>query len=320
MNIRPFQSTDRDYAALLAIHTLLQPEDQLTVEMLRKQDEEFSANHAFARILGEVDNQIVAHGAYWHASNEADEPHQFSLFVRPDYQNGRLPGLMQTYLLSKIAEQQPAVIASEAKEDERYRMDLLEVDNFKLKMRFPRSQLQVELFDVTVYDDLMAQLGQQGIEFVTLTDVMQRDSNWQRHIWRMFTIIDQDVPYPDPQESVSFETYATYYEGEWFRPDSWAIAVDANQAGAQQYVGMSVVNLMPTRPDTLFAGITGVVPSHRRRKIATMLKVCSARYAQQHGYRYITTDNEENNPMYRLNLQLGFEPLPAWVYYEKQVR
>ena len=105
-----------------------------------------------------------------------------------------------------------------------------------------------------------------------------------------------------------------------FRPESWAIAVDATQAGAQRYVGMSVVNIMPTRPDTLFAGITGVVPSHRRRKIATMLKVCSARHAQQHGYRYITTDNEENNPMYRLNLQLGFEPLPAWVYYEKQVR
>jgi hypothetical protein len=63
MNIRPFQSTNKDYAALLAIHKLPQPEDQLTVEMLRKQDEEFSANHAFARILGEVDNQIVAHGA-----------------------------------------------------------------------------------------------------------------------------------------------------------------------------------------------------------------------------------------------------------------
>lgn len=58
MNIHPFQSTNRDYAALLAIHTLLQPEDQLTVEMLRKQ-EEFSANHAFVRILGEVDNQCV---------------------------------------------------------------------------------------------------------------------------------------------------------------------------------------------------------------------------------------------------------------------
>jgi mycothiol synthase len=318
MNIRPFQSTNKDYAALLAIHKLLQPEDQLTVEMLRNQDDEFSANHAFVRILGEADNQIVAHGAYWHSSVAADEPHQFSLFVHPDYQNGRLPGLMQTYLLSKIAEQQPAVIASEAKEDEKYRTHLLEAANFKLKMRFPRSQLNVALFDGIVYDNLIAQLGQQGIAFITLTDVMQRDSNWQRHIWRLFTIIDQDVPYPDSQESVPFETYAKYYEGELFRPDSWAIAVDATQAGAQQYVGMSVVNIMPTRPDTLFAGITGVAPSHRRRKIATMLKVCSARYAQQHGYRYIYTDNEENNPMYRLNLQLGFEPLPAWVYYEKQ--
>jgi hypothetical protein len=65
MNIRPFQSTDKDYAALLTIHKLLQPEDQLTVEMLRKQDEEFSANHAFARILGAVDNQIVAHTPLW---------------------------------------------------------------------------------------------------------------------------------------------------------------------------------------------------------------------------------------------------------------
>jgi GNAT superfamily N-acetyltransferase len=161
MNIRPFQSTNKDYAALLAIHKLLQPEDQLTVEMLRNQDDEFSANHAFVRILGEVDNQIVAHGAYWHSFLAADEPYQFSLFVHPDYQNGRLPGLMQTYLLSKIAEQQPAVIASEAKEDEKYRTHLLEAANFKLKMRFSRSQLQVEMFDVTVYDDLIAQLGQQ---------------------------------------------------------------------------------------------------------------------------------------------------------------
>ena len=89
---------------------------------------------------------------------------------------------------------------------------------------------------------------------------------------------------------------------------------------AQQYIGMSVVNIMPTRPDTLYAGITGVIGSHRRRRIATMLKVKSASYAQTHGYRYIYTDNEENNPMYKLNLQLGFDPLPAWVYFEKDLR
>jgi len=104
-----------------------------------------------------------------------------------------------------------------------------------------------------------------------------------------------------------------------FRPDSWALAVDANQEGGPGYVGMGVVNIMPTRPDTLFEGIIGVVPSHRRRKIATMLKGCSFQYAQEQGYAYIYTDNEEDNPMYKLNLLLGFEPLPAWVYYEKRI-
>lgn len=33
--------------------------------------------------------------------------------------------------------------------------------------------------------------------------------------------------------------------------------------------------------------------------------------------KFIETDNEENNPMYQINMKLGFEPLPAWVDYEK---
>jgi len=136
----------------------------------------------------------------------------------------------------------------------------------------------------------------------------------------MFAIIESDVPNPDPSESTPFVTYAEYYDDEYFRPDSRAIALDTNGKGAQQYVGMSVVNIMPTRPDSLYAGITGVIPSYRRMRIATMLKANSARYAQTHGYRYIYTNNEENNPMYKLNLQLGFDPLPAWVYYEKRLR
>jgi hypothetical protein len=71
------------------------------------------------------------------------------------------------------------------------------------------------------------------------------------------------------------------------------------------------------RPHGLFAGITGVIRSHRRRRIATALKLCSIRYAQENGFTTIYTDNEENNPMFQLNLELGFKPLPAWTFYEK---
>jgi RimJ/RimL family protein N-acetyltransferase len=240
--------------------------------------------------------------------------------VHPDLQNGCQPDQIHSYLLSKIEEKKPAVIISEAKENERYRIRLLEDSKFKLKMRFPRSQLNVTDFDTSAYDDLGSGLALQGIEFVTLTDVMKIDPNWQRNVWQMFAIIEGDVPSPEPVETTPFEDYAKYYEGNLFRPKSWAIAMDNSLGGAQRYVGMCVVNIMPTRPDTLYSGITGVVPGHRRRKIATMLKVCGVKYAQEQGYQYIYTDNEEDNPMYTLNLQLGFEPLPAWVYYKKQMR
>ncbi|MEZ4658185.1 MAG: GNAT family N-acetyltransferase [Caldilineaceae bacterium] len=210
-------------------------------------------------------------------------------------------------------------IASEPHEGELYRIRLLEQAGFEQTMRFPRSQIDVTTFDPAAYSSIMDQLQAQQIDFVTLTDIMQSDPAWRKNVWRMFTRIEQDVPMPDPSEGTSFAQYSQYYDEPLFRPDSWAIAVDAQQTDADRYVGMCVVNLMPTRPDTLFAGITGVIPPYRRRKIATALKVQSIQYAQKTGHRYIYTNNEENNPMLDLNLALGFQPLPAWVYYKKQL-
>ena len=62
---------------------------------------------------------------------------------------------------------------------------------------------------------------------------------------------------------------------------------------------------------------TGVVRTHRRRKIATALKVLAQQKAIEYGAKTIITDNEENNPMYQINLKLGFEPKPAWLAFEK---
>ena len=80
-------------------------------------------------------------------------------------------------------------------------------------MRFPRSQLDCLDFEATQYESLNEQLVLQGIEFVTLTDVMGRDPDWNLNVWKMFSIIKLDVPNPVPSETTPFETYAEYYEG-----------------------------------------------------------------------------------------------------------
>jgi mycothiol synthase len=72
-------------------------------------------------------------------------------------------------------------------------------------------------------------------------------------------------------------------------------------------------------PDTLASGLTGVVRSHRRRGIATALKVRACEYARRVGARAIETGSEEHNPMSILNAGLGFVPMPAWLVYKKTV-
>ena len=65
--------------------------------------------------------------------------------------------------------------------------------------------------------------------------------------------------------------------------------------------------------------LTGVLRSHRRRGIATTLKLHAMAFAHQYGARVIVTDNEESNPMYDLNMKLGFKPGPALVENQKQL-
>jgi len=40
------------------------------------------------------------------------------------------------------------------------------------------------------------------------------------------------------------------------------------------------------------------------------------RRAKAKGVRRVITDNEENNPMFQINLMLGFRTQPAWLSWQ----
>jgi hypothetical protein len=45
------------------------------------------------------------------------------------------------------------------------------------------------------------------------------------------------------------------------------------------------------------------------------MKVRAIAFAEDYGAKIIETSNEEGNPMYDLNLKLGFEPQSAWLEF-----
>jgi len=91
-----------------------------------------------------------------------------------------------------------------------------------------------------------------------------------------------------------------------------------------EYVGVSYLWGSQATDEILYTGFTGVRRSYRHRGIATALKVMAIRYAQSRKTNsgrpvVIRTNNEETNPMFQINLMLGFQELPAWLAYVKHL-
>jgi len=187
MKIYPFPDTDEAYADLLALRSLLDPEVHLTIDLLRAEAQEMVTGNAVTRVLGSIEDRVVASGGYWHSTRTADGPYSFNFSVHPAYQTADVPAQMHRYLLASMAQAHPTAIVSQVTEDAHYRVRLLEADHFALKMRFPRARLPVMSVETAAYAEQLIQLAAQGIEFVTLRDMMKADADWQHNVWRLYT-------------------------------------------------------------------------------------------------------------------------------------
>ena len=83
------------------------------------------------------------------------------------------------------------------------------------------------------------------------------------------------------------------------------------------FVGESQGSINAAYHAEFLTGATGVRREYRRRGIASALKAHLILYAKQRGVQEMSTTNDSRNPMYGLNLQLGFKPESAWVRVAK---
>ncbi|MFW6063672.1 MAG: GNAT family N-acetyltransferase [Chloroflexota bacterium] len=316
LNIRPFAYTDADYEALVAVCNAIEPERPSSVPAYRHWDDNRESQYHFRRYLAELDGQVVGFAATGHAA-WSHQPHKYFVNVQvlPDHQGKGIGARMYERLLAHLEPRDPRKLVSFTRENRENAIRFLKKRGFRQMMRIPVSTMDPATFDNERFAAKVQRVLDSGITVKTLREVSEQDPDWKHKLYDLEWECVQDVPSTDPFTRRSFENFEKgVLQSPNLLPDAWFIAVDG-----ERWVGLSVLWRNLVTDKLLETGLTGVVRSHRRRGIATAMKVRAIEYAQAHGNPLIDTDNEENNPMFQLNLQLGFVPQPAHLDFAKKL-
>lgn len=315
ITIRPFEATESEYEQIVALQNAVWPDEFATVENLRHRDNHRDTAFLFQREVIEKDGELVACGRYaqwpW-----AFHPQKYwiSSTVHPDYERQGIGSAYYEHVIALLLDRDPIAITASTREDKPQAIQFLRKRGFEQTMREARSELKVDSFDSTEFVALLEKVRNSGIQILTMRQLADIDPDWKRNLYEAEWEIDQDIPSPDGHVKRSFESFEKgTLTSPSLLPDAWFVALDEGR-----YVGMSTL-WRSANKEKLDTGITGVVRSHRRRGIATALKVHGIQFAQQYGAKTIVTENEEDNPMYQLNLMLGYRPAPGWLDFEKRL-
>jgi GNAT superfamily N-acetyltransferase len=313
--IRPFDDSDRDYDASVAIWNAISPTEPTSVEGARYANSTRDEKYLFQKLMAELDGKIVATAIYrepfW---CYAPGKYAVVICVLPQYQRRGIGGALYDYIMERLDEQKhkPVNLHSDAREDQPHSVRFLAKRGFEQMMRQQVSRLDVASFDAAPFTRSLERFEESGLVLKTLDQFRQEDPEALRKTHEKFSEFFRDVPFFEEVSDVSLEHFEKDLAGPYKLDGGFLIAFDGDEI-----VGTTSLSKRLGEPGALNTGLTAVARSHRRRGIATALKVHSIEFAGSIDARVIQTDNEENNPMYDLNVRLGFKPTPAWLLFRK---
>lgn len=318
LQLRTHSYNRSDYTVENELNRAVDARYTITLDQMMHYEGLWEPKYKRHHVLAELDGATVACASYaeWPWWYEAGR-YVFNIGVHPHYQRQGIGAQLYNYLLEQLAQAEPKgrLLMVKCWEDAPDPIRFLIQRGFQQTGGDRSSLLDVTSFDSARFADVVEHVRQQRIEIIGYSEMVERIPDYQHRCYDMHWDSFQDVPATGARTQPTFEHYIKQtFENPDFVPESYFVALDGDQL-----VGES--NLFPNHenPEQMITEYTGVVRSHRRRGIASALKVRVIESAKARGIKTIIAGNDARNPMYELNLQLGFQPQPGELFFEKHL-
>ena len=320
IEIKKFTATDKEFKELARIDNLVNhdcidhPDDDKDNWKLR--DKSLIRD----RLLLYNNDVLIGVLYYSQGRDENNRTCFYTLHLDPNYNQKGYRKLLYNKMLEVVKEFNCNKLLTSIYDHPNYKehQKLLIKKKFKLVQTNREYSCDIRKVDTKKYQPLIQKLESEGIFFYDSKDEML---DWPDHYKKLEELewtYAQDFPIPKgvKQTRVPFDQFMkhclNFYKNTY--------GVDMVAVKDKQYIGSTDIEVYPkAEPHKGWTGGLGVLKEFRRKGIATALKIKAIEILLKKGVTEVRTDNEENNPMYKINIELGFKPVPFSLDYMKKI-
>ena len=314
INLRHAQP-DRDFGQLAAWFTSF--EDEPSTEAGLK--DWFAKNRSRAHVSVAENERVDLIGFYWATRSKTEAGLvNFDLFVAPERRRQGVGGRLEQDLMSTFKADPVKVFRLCAREDCPEGLDFVKRRGFTERLRRLRMALDLDSFDDSSYDPLIARLKEDGFQFTSMVALGDSEEA-QRKLYRLNESTNMNTLGGTGECAwESFEDFQnSVCRSGWYKPGGQMVVIDTTTGN---WAGMSAITRMEGNAYA-YNLHTGVDRRYRGRKLAQAVKVIALRYAriELKARQVRTHHNSKNLPMLAIDRKFGYRKLGGTYLMEMRI-
>ena len=318
--IKNFTETDIEFEEVARIYSLVSHDDKDHPDDIKDAWKIRDKNLIRDRLFLYREEKVIGYLGYGQGRDENQHNCYFNIYLDPNFNGNEYRQQLYDQMLQEVQAFNCKRLYMSIYEHSNYdeSKNLLNCNGFKNDFKIRESSLNLGSVVLNEYSSLLGKLDSKGIQFYDAKNEMKDFPDHYKKLEELMWNYFQDMPMPEgtTHTRMPFSQFIKYQNR--FEKKLYGIQIIATVG--EKYIGATEIYVKSkSDPRKAWTGSLGVLRKYRRQGIATALKVKAFEKLHEKGVKTVRTDNEENNPMYLINVALGFTPEPYCLEYQKEI-